>query len=602
MDKKEQQPNERRERGRNENQNSSQTECAFGIWQLSLSLERLTTESFRMRFSVFWWNDHKEVCLPLVSALQGLLFVPSIFPMTSTTTKAMTPLLLQSRRFRRTTIGFQQTRRQLFFVMTLTMMMLLVSVAVAWTLNPPPSSWSRTRASPCGRCCPFDASLQALVWNDFDDTSDHLEPQDEEEDDDEDDDNEEDGHDNPETEPNLHATRRRGRASVVGFSVEQSSGFWAMVQSDSSLAASSTWWALPVTSSAMDRWAATSGPALTLVQLLGQVDMAGMVFPPHRLAQLLICGLEEQLLLQQEQEQQQQVLDPAAPPVSPQARAFVVSIREQIRTILNGASSSQHSTPKEEDDDDDDEYSYTDASNWIRSRVRLPLCTLDQVTLSFVPVSSSLSCESTTATCRCTLDIVLHPDHSVDSETKKPWTLSLPLTELTVQHVLAAGDTTAYNDYEPLVSYHFLAVALALRYKAPIVVVEEEQAQEPPQPKEEKQPETTLPLPAAADDDDTLAWAQTCHGYSSLEALQRDFPHYVTAAHLQQSSQRVVQTIEQGFEWHQLQAAWKIARQKQDYKAMAKIQDKLNQLEQQQQQQQEEGLSVQPESDMDQME
>ena len=516
--------------------------------------------------------------------------------MTSTTTKAMTPLLLQSRRFRRTIIGFQQTRRQLFFVMTLILMMLLASVAVAWTLNPPPSSWSRTRASPCGRCCPFDASLQALVWNDFEDTSDHLEPQDEVDEDDYEE--EEDDHDNPETEPNLHATRRRGRASVVGVSVEQSSGFWAMVQSDSGSLSSSTWWALPVTSSAMDRWAATSGPALTLVQLLGQVDMAGMVFPPHRLAQLLICGLEEQLLEQQEQ----QVLDPEAPPVSPQARAFVVSIREQIRTILNGASSSQHSTPKEEEEDDDDEYSYTDASNWIRSRVRLPLCTLDQVTLSFVPVSS-LSSESITATCRCTLDIVLHPDHSADNDetkpTKKPWTLSLPLTELTVQHVLAAGDTTAYNDYEPLVSYHFLAVALALRYKAPIVVVEEEQAQEPPQPKEEKEPETTVPLPANDDDDDdTLAWAQSCHGYSSLEALQLDFPHYVTAAHLQQSSQRVVQTIEQGFEWHQLQAAWKIARQKQDYKAMAKIQDKMNQLEQQQQ----EGLSVQPESDMDQME
>ncbi|KAL7580416.1 hypothetical protein ACA910_004438 [Epithemia clementina (nom. ined.)] len=400
--------------------------------------------------------------------------------------------------------------------------------------------------------------------------------------------------------------QRRSRAIIAGVSVERHSGFWAMLQLPSRLDQNkddcSSYWAVPVTNTPLDRVAATSGPALTLVQLLSHVDMAGMVFPPSQLAQLLIVGLEEEA---EAQGQTTSAASPVTPLQVPKLRQYV---QQQIQSIL----ASFRRTPNEMDDEDED-YSYTEASTWIRSRVRLPLCTLDQVHLHLDDASLSASLSSNSTAHTCLLDVVVTDNEQTYDDNDCRWTYRLNVTESTVAQVLL-------EEYQPMVSRNFLALALALRYMAPIVVVGERTEtqydemndngrnsnmddnkatwNEKPQRRGGSLYKAMDSLDDEDKEDDTVS--RQCRYYHNESDMKREFPMYVTVSNLQQSSNRVVQNIERSFEMHQLQAAWKVARQKQDYAAMAKIRTKLDELDQAIMV--EEQLPVQPESQTDQME
>ena len=331
---------------------------------------------------------------------------------------------------------------------------------------------------------------------------------------------------------------REVRASVAGVSVSAETGFWVMLQmattNDKDEIVSSL---LPiqVTDDPLDRCAATSGQALTIVQLLSNVDMAGVILPPQVLAQLVIVALEEA--------NNSHVADDGAIIGSVHEHwqfNLLHSVKDQVGELVSG---------KKADEDFDDEFSYTDASLWVRSRTKLPVCTLDQVHFNVVDESIDL-------------DVVVRGEG--EEQGNQRFILE-NLSEKTVSSVLQ-------EEYRIGVSKNFMAIALALRYKAPI----------------------TVTLPTANDDDDETIF------YSEKE-LQAKFPLYTTVANLQRTSNRVFENIERGFEYQKLQAAYNIARNKQDFKAMAKIQEKLDEMDNNLINGMDD-LPVQPESDMDSME
>ena len=416
----------------------------------------------------------------------------------------------------------------------------------------------------------------------------------------------------------------RRRATIVGVSVERSSGFWVVLQlanggggGGGDNCGHGSYHPLQVTNDPLDRVAATSAPALTLVQLLSQVDMAGMVFPPHRLAQLVICGLEEEEEEENKKIATEKITEKETTAASKQpspstikkdlstpGHDLVKNVQDQIHTLIGtfrrpSTSSTVNATnTKDDDDEEEEEYSYSEASTWIRSRIRLPLCTLDQVHLDlsssclFVPRNDNKNNEDYNdldvvgvptrdddddARSGCQLDVVVtEKDRSSSSSSsgnsnRNPdprWTYQLDLTESTVAQVLL-------EDYQPIASRNFLAVALALRYKAPIVMAMQHK-----------------------DNNNN----HRSYSYATEEDLRQKFPCYVTVWQLQQSSHRVMQNIEQSYEYHQLQAAWNMARKKQDFAAMAKIRTKLDALDEQMAFDLQQQLPVQSESDTDQME
>eukprot|EP00527_Entomoneis_sp_CCMP2396_P001782 CAMPEP_0198151712 /NCGR_PEP_ID=MMETSP1443-20131203/56739_1 /TAXON_ID=186043 /ORGANISM="Entomoneis sp., Strain CCMP2396" /LENGTH=491 /DNA_ID=CAMNT_0043817479 /DNA_START=23 /DNA_END=1498 /DNA_ORIENTATION=- len=359
----------------------------------------------------------------------------------------------------------------------------------------------------------------------------------------------------------IRARRPQVRASIAGVSVSADSGFWVMLQlagavvaataendsSDNTVTPTTTSiWPLQVTENPADRMAATSGQALTLVQLLSSVDMAGVILPPTVLAQLVICAMEEKMELEKQQADVDDV-DTDVDATDHWQLEMIQNVKEQIRGHFSGSNSNKSN--EEEDEDDDDDFSFTQASAWIRSRTRLPVCTLDQVHFNVdVDTEEDGTGASATATISIDLDVV------VRGGTGDNYRFTLTnLSESTVSNVL-------HQDYRPTVSRNFMAIALALRYRAPMVVT---------LPSQERQQD-------GSSDKNKMF-------YSSQDELTKQgdgpFPMYTTVANLHHVSNRVVEKIERGFEVHKLNAAYNIARTKQDFKAMAKIQEKMDELD-----------------------
>lgn len=130
----------------------------------------------------------------------------------------------------------------------------------------------------------------------------------------------------------------------------------------------------------------------------------------------------------------------------------------------------------------------------------------------------------------------------------KDASVNIPLDETCLPEPLATDGTTTLA---------FLAIALALRYQIP------------------------------------LQWTKTGDG-SPLPAIQEQFPAFqTTQTAVLKPAQASAAQLEQGFEIHTLQAALKLARDKGDDKAAAKIRARIDQWDAQSFAQ----LPVQPESD-----
>jgi hypothetical protein len=131
----------------------------------------------------------------------------------------------------------------------------------------------------------------------------------------------------------------------------------------------------------------------------------------------------------------------------------------------------------------------------------------------------------------------------------------------------------AYN-YDPESSPLFTCIALALRYKAPIVLEQQQQ--------HSAEAEATTTTATAQYNEANLQQQQQQqqHYYwSSRDDLDRDFPQRTTLENLQEQSKRVTQNIEKSFEIHKLTGALQIAIRLGDAKAAEKIRAKLDEYD-----------------------
>lgn len=278
----------------------------------------------------------------------------------------------------------------------------------------------------------------------------------------------------------------RQRAAIAGVSVSPT-GFFVMLQ-----IATNQFVPLQVTDDLMDQRAATSPQALTVLQLLASVDMAGVLLPPDCLARIAVLACERK-------------------------NTGVTSCNDDLIAYMQPQLRARNVTS----------FSELQSVPWMRSRIALPLVTLNELTMDDQGMILDCSMRQISNT-----------------------GLKVNLTEALVEQV-------AY-EYHPRVSRAFAAIALALRYRAPIYLT------------------TTKAL--------------------SLAQVQQQFPFYRTTAELQTTTRRVQANIEKGFKVNKLQAALRIARERGDDLAAAKIRVALDELDSLS------DLPVQEESDMSAME
>ena len=235
---------------------------------------------------------------------------------------------------------------------------------------------------------------------------------------------------------------------------------------------------IPITRDPQDAYAATSPESLTIIQLLSGVDMAGAILPPETLAKMTVLSCE---------------LLPEF--LSSPTQCAVV---EYIQKVLP-----------------EGQTSFSEAHPWIQARFKLPQVTLDQLGLTYEKESGSWRCR-----------------------------LACALKEFGQLNVVATPEIVrpvCYN-YDAETSPLFTCIALALRYKAPIVVENFGDVQVP-------------------------------------KDLDKDFPQRTTVANIQKQSSRVTQNIERGFEIHKLTGALQIAMKLGDQGAVKKIRAKLDEYD-----------------------
>lgn len=249
-----------------------------------------------------------------------------------------------------------------------------------------------------------------------------------------------------------------------------------------------------------DTQAATTPHALTLLQLLASVDMAGAVLPPELLSQLVVV-------------------------LSDEDSSLVQSVESSIAKLLSSLGTSNG-----------DSLAYLDQSPWLQSKVRLPTTTLEDVTV----VSDSRFLLSCAVEGHGRYSIALNDDDGHECFWK----------ELL---------------YEPsTVSAAFVALALALRYNTPISV--------------------------STEDDHALTFIDEA-------TLRSQFPNYQSADEVLEPADRSADHIARGFEINTLQAALRMAMDRNDALAATKIRAELDRLDSESMK----DLPVQPETDINSM-
>ncbi|EEC50104.1 predicted protein [Phaeodactylum tricornutum CCAP 1055/1] len=287
--------------------------------------------------------------------------------------------------------------------------------------------------------------------------------------------------------------RRRAQFSFVTVSPN---GFWVILK-----IGDNRFLPMQITDTTMDQASATTPEALTVLQLLSDVDMAGAILPPDALAQLVVRHCEEKVELQKNE-------------VCKTSLQIVKAVKEEL--------------PPNND-------SYSSLHQWFRSRMRLPVSTLDEVVVCLT-----------------------------ENEDKAILNLQVAVKDFGILSVRPSEDTVQEicYDYRPATSAYFLGLALALRYKSPVVLEAPSDAQ----------------------------------AFLTMQQIEERFPMYTTVDRLQQTSSRVTANIEKSFQINQLQAALRIALEKGDAQAAVKIRAQLDIQDSM------EDLPTQPESETDKME
>lgn len=294
----------------------------------------------------------------------------------------------------------------------------------------------------------------------------------------------------------------------------------------------------PVSDDVLDQSSASSPQALTLLQLLAGVDMAGPVLPPDALARIAVLSLEEE---EEEADRGQRTSpkdtenDDVAPGVTAKAQVLRL-VADRLRRLSGGVTGLTNAPTSYGD--------LLDCDPWLQARMSLPAATLDEVQLP----SGILVCA------------FQMPSIGAGGKT----TVHVRLTE-------SACERASYQYRPNGVSRTFAALALALRYRAPIVLVEGGDDND-------GSSEDSLPCPVV-----------------TLEEVRYRFPLYRTTGQLAQTTQRVTSNIETGLKVNQLQAALRKALELEDYAAATKIRAALDEMDSLK------DLPTQPETDTDSM-
>ena len=298
---------------------------------------------------------------------------------------------------------------------------------------------------------------------------------------------------------------------------------------------------LQVTSDPQDAYATTSPQALTVIQLLSGVDMAGPILPPETLAKLLVLSCEsipEAFL----EEPQQQVLE------------FVQKSLWRVRATANVED--PPSTP----------LLFSDTHPWLQSKCQLPQVTLDELILTYrgersyqhdkADKKKEEEKDGSSIIHKISLSDPSQWQCQLVCNVKWIGTMSIPVSSDLIRAV-------SYQ-YDDATSTMFTCLALALRYKAPMSLRRLEE------PHEEHN-----------DNDDEKDSRSRSRGLvlTNQEDLEYYFPTRTTVSKLQQSSTRVTKNIERGFEIHKLQKALEIARKRGDAQAEAKIRAVLDEMD-----------------------
>lgn len=280
---------------------------------------------------------------------------------------------------------------------------------------------------------------------------------------------------------NMEAIQRLQRVQLAGVSVS-ATGFWVMMRTGED-----AYYPLRVTDDIVDTGAATSPEALTILQLLANVDMAGAILPPDILSRVTVLSCEE--------------------------GQCDAKVADEVLEIVH-------------DNLPDGFKTYGELHEWGQSRLSLPVSTVDEVIVE----------DDKTFTWRCSVK---------------------NYGRISIQPTISTLEQICYN-FRPQVSTAFLSIALALRYRAPISM------------KVTPKVEST---------------------FLTQQALKKRFPMYRSAGQLQQTSQKPAIAVERVFEINKLQAALRIAMEKEDHVAAAKIRAALDEMDSMK------DLPVQPDSD-----
>jgi hypothetical protein len=309
---------------------------------------------------------------------------------------------------------------------------------------------------------------------------------------------------------------------------------------------------LKMTNDPADAYAATSPESLTLCQLLSGVDMAGAILPPELLGRIVRCHIEDKLdsLYEDDEDNadENSVFTPVLSPIEIKIWEYLQNQEALLRE------QNLFGPPK------------TVPSSSFPPQIPMPQVTLDQLTLVPPPTpreSQQGSSSSSSSMWQCKLECAL-------PEWKERIVVGVKADLLA---------SLAYN-YDPEASPLFTCIALALRYKAPIVL--EQHRQQQYSAAEAPPPPTTAE--AAQDNEADLQQEQNeeqeqQYYWSTRDDLDRNFPQRTTLEDLREQSKRVTHNIETGFEIHKLTGALQIAMRLGDAKAAEKIRAKLDEYD-----------------------
>jgi hypothetical protein len=305
-----------------------------------------------------------------------------------------------------------------------------------------------------------------------------------------------------------------------------------------------------------DRTAATSPEALTLLQLLAQVDMAGSVLPPNVLEQIVILTLEEGDECDDDDNENEQTR--IRPVLLKRTRtleeeSLVQTVHDQIFSLQARQQQQQSGGRGSSNIDSNMATLYSECPSWLQSRIKLPVCTLDELVVDIVVSATTSSNSDTETTTSCSI-----ADAAAAAATQMEFGLKVTSPDFGTFFLESSLASNSHSNsvvpcvsytYRPQTSRAFLATALALRYKSPVFVS----------------------IPSSSSSSSSLLLTK--------QELQRQFPMYRSVSTLQERSNNVVTSIKRGFEVNQLQAAYQIAISRNDEPAQVKIRAKLDELD-----------------------